>query len=55
MELPEGYRLLQTAPGVWVLVELYSTGQVIARYEGELNREQVRRDAREHARPSETE
>lgn len=49
MDLPKGYRLLTTAPGVWVLVELYSTGRVVARYEGELDHERVEKDAREHA------
>lgn len=52
MELPGGYRLLRTAPGVWVLVELYSIGRVVARYEGELDHEQVEHDAREHANAS---
>jgi hypothetical protein len=49
MNLPRGYRLLRTAPGVWVLVDLYSTGMVVARYEGALDQEQVEKDAREHA------
>lgn len=47
--LPHGYRLLRTAPGVWVLVELYSSGAVVARYEGTLDPSKVERDAREHA------
>jgi hypothetical protein len=47
--LPNGYRLLRTAPGVWVLVELYSTGRVVARYEGDLNPGKVEHDARQHA------
>ena len=47
--LPHGYRLLQTAPGVWVLVELYSTGAVVARYEGTLDPTKVEQDARKHA------
>lgn len=51
MDLPKGYRLLATAPGVWMLVELYSTGRVVARYENELDYEQVEKDAREHAEP----
>lgn len=49
MNLPHGYRLLHTAPGVWVLVELYSTGRVVARYEGQLDPRRVENDAREHA------
>lgn len=49
MDLPNGYRLLRTAPGAWVLVELYSSGVVVARYEQELDPERVERDDREHA------
>ena len=49
MDLPHGYRLLRTAPTVWVLVELYSTGQVVARYESKLDPRTVEQDAREHA------
>lgn len=37
------------ALGVWVLVELYATGRVVARYEGELDYKQVEKDARKHA------
>lgn len=37
MKLPRGYRLLRTAPEVWVLVELYSSEGVVARYEGKLD------------------
>lgn len=49
MNLPHGYRLLRTAPGVWVLVEVRSAGQVVARYEGKLDTERVENDARDHA------
>lgn len=49
MDLPHGYRLLRTAPGVWVLVELYSAGGVVARYEGELDPRRVEKDAQKHA------
>lgn len=49
MNLPRGYRLLRTAPKVWVLVELHATGQVVARYEGDLDPKRVENDARGNA------
>lgn len=49
MDLPHGYRLLRTAPGVWVLVEIYSSGSVVARYEGKLDPGRVEQDAHDHA------
>lgn len=54
MNLPQGYRLLRTAPVVWVLVELYSTGAVVARYEGRLDPTTVEEDAREHMESGDT-
>lgn len=52
MVLPDGYRLVTTAPEVWVLVEVHASGEVVARYRGELVPEQVEHDAREHATDS---
>ena len=49
IDLPDGYRLLVTAPDVWVLVALRSSRQVVARYHGALVPQEVERDAREHA------
>lgn len=49
MDLPEGYRLLVTAPNVWVLVDMHSAHQVVARYHGGLVAREVERAARQHA------
>lgn len=49
IDLPPGYRLVTTAPNVRVLAEVHVTGEVVARYYGELEPERVERDAREHA------
>lgn len=47
--LPDGYRVLLTAPNVRVLVKIYPVVQVVARYRGAFAPERAGRDAREHA------
>lgn len=49
IDLPEGYRLLVTAPNVWVLVDVHSVDQVVARYHGELVSDRVRRDVQKRS------
>lgn len=49
IDLPEGYRLLVTAPNVWVLVDVHSVDQVVARYRGELVADRVKRDVQKHS------
>ena len=50
VDLPEGYRLLLSAPGVRVLVDVRSGGRVVARYRGRLDASMVKRDAEEDER-----
>ena len=49
IELPEGYRLLVTAPSVWVLVDVHAVDQVVARYHGELVVDRVQRDVQKRS------